>query len=112
MERKSLTPKGCATAASAKKRQTGMSVLLTRRDTSCISSRNRRDKDRSAPLSRQLSPALELRLARARSDIANPFADAAGGVRSRAPPQATAAVPLPPLLPFRPHRPAPPREAE
>src|SRR2546430_7168180 len=109
MERKSLTPKGCATAASAKKRQTGMSVLLTRRDTSCISSRNRRDKDRSAPLSRQLSPALELRLARARSDIANPFADAAGGVRSRAPPQATAAVHLHALLRLRPQR---PRSAE
>src|SRR5438309_1587606 len=89
-----------------------MSVLLTRRGTSCISSRNRRDKDRCAPLSRQLSPALELRLARARSDIASPFADAAGGARFRAPPQATAAVHLHALLRLRPQRPRSAEESE
>src|SRR5439155_6063478 len=86
-------------------RQTRMSVLLMRRGTSCISSRSRRDKDRCAPLSRQLLPASALRLARGRSDIANPFADAAGGVRSRAPQPATAAVHLHALLRLRPQRP-------
>src|SRR5438876_8241657 len=83
-----------STTALAKKRQTGMSVLLTRRGTSCIFSLSRKGKDRCAPLSRQLSPALELPLARGRSDTANLFAGAAGGVRFRAPPQATAAVHL------------------
>src|SRR5260370_8505853 len=72
--------------------QTRISVLLTRRGTSCIFSPIHKDKDRCAPLSLLREPVSALPPALARSDTANLFAGAAGGVRFRGPRRAIVAA--------------------
>src|SRR5882762_9655988 len=69
-----------------------MSVLVKRRGISCTSSRSRTGKDRCVRLLRRPSPVSALPPVPGRSDTANLFAGAAGGVRSPAPPQANAAA--------------------
>src|SRR5260370_40265811 len=82
-----------------------MLVLLTARGTFFTSCPSRKGTDRCGRLSRPPSRALALRPARARSDIANLSAGAAGGARFRAPRRGKCSG----LLPAPPPPPPPPQ---